>query len=654
MSLQSIPEEIQNPSVLIGKKLLYFTSVFVSLGVFLFGYDQGVMSGIITGPHFKSYFNNPSRAVIGTMVAILEIGALASSLLVGKIGDIIGRRKTIRYGAIIFVIGGVIQTGATKMLDLIFGRIISGIGVGLLSTIVPVYQSEVSPPHNRGKLSCIQFTGNIVGYSSSVWVDYFCSFIDNNKSWRIPLLIQCIMGFLLFLGSFIIIETPRWLLDNDHDTEGLIVIADLHTDGDVTDEKAKAEYRAIKEDVLMHRLDGEKTYSYMWSKYKKRVIISVLALAFAQLNGINVISYYAPMVFEQAGWVGRDAILMTGFNSLVYILSTIIPWYIVDKWGRRPILLSGALVMGISLCFISLFMYLAIPLTPVIVVVFVVIFNAGFGYSFGPLAWALPPEILPVSVRSLGCSLSTATNWACNWLVGEMTPILQEWIEWRLYLIHALSCFISFVVFYYMLPETAGVKLEDMNTLFNDGGSTIYAASQYSRINDSFDDFEQSSFISNLDYQYNSLNEQVDENGTSNMNRVISSDQFSNAGQGKVSIPSQAALARQQALINPSNVSIYNSTSHIPSIVPGNNPNVTGNANQSVFIQAEDIEPPNFEDVLAFKSNDTHSIKGSIRRGSESVKGLLGKVFKKDTSYSAINDEPSSIDNHADNRSVHE
>jgi MFS family permease len=143
------------------------------------------------------------------MVAILEIGAFMSSLVVGRVGDIIGRRKTIFYGSCIFFVGGALQTFSNGMSMMLLGRIIAGVGVGMLSTIVPVYQSEISPPHNRGKLACIEFTGNITGYATSVWVDYFCSYIQSDYSWRIPLLMQCIMGALLGVGSLIIVESPR-------------------------------------------------------------------------------------------------------------------------------------------------------------------------------------------------------------------------------------------------------------------------------------------------------------------------------------------------------------------------------------------------------------------------------------------------------------
>lgn len=164
------------------------------------------------GVYFKDYFNQPSAAELGTMVAILEVGAFISSLLVGRIGDVLGRRRTILYGSLIFVVGGALQTFSTSMPLMMLGRIIAGLGVGALSTIVPVYQSEISPPHNRGRLACIEFSGNVAGYATSVWVDYFCSYIKNDWAWRLPLLMQCIMGLLLAAGSLLICESPRCVI----------------------------------------------------------------------------------------------------------------------------------------------------------------------------------------------------------------------------------------------------------------------------------------------------------------------------------------------------------------------------------------------------------------------------------------------------------
>ena len=144
------------------------------------------------------------------MVAILEIGAFIASISVGKLGDMLGRRRTILYGSLVFILGGALQACSNGMPMMMLGRIIAGFGVGALSTIVPVYQSEISPPHNRGKLACIEFTGNICGYTASVWVDYFCSYIKNDWAWRLPLMMQVVMGSLLAIGSLLILESPRY------------------------------------------------------------------------------------------------------------------------------------------------------------------------------------------------------------------------------------------------------------------------------------------------------------------------------------------------------------------------------------------------------------------------------------------------------------
>ncbi|PFH54773.1 hypothetical protein AMATHDRAFT_72540 [Amanita thiersii Skay4041] len=434
---------------LVGQPLLYAITIFASLGVFLFGYDQGVMSGIITGPYFRRYFNFPGAIELGTMVAILEIGALITSLAAGRVGDIIGRRGTLFTGAFIFTIGGAIQTFTVGFWSMIIGRFVSGFGVGLLSTIVPIYQSEISPPNHRGALACMEFTGNIVGYSFSVWTDYFCSFIDSDLSWRLPLFIQCVIGSILAAGSLVMPESPRWLIDTDRNAEGMQVIADLHG-GDPDDPTAVAEYQEIKDKVSEERESGDgRSYRMMWRRYKRRVLLAMSSQAFAQL----------------AGWIGRQAVLMTGINSVIYVLSTIPTWYLVDRWGRRTILLSGAVVMAAALTATGWWMYMNVPLTPSAVVICVIIFNAAFGFSWGPIPWLYPPEIMPLVVRAKGVSLSTATNWCFNFIVGEVTPYLQEFIAWRLYPMHGFFCACSFFVVY---PETKGVPLEEMDVVFGE------------------------------------------------------------------------------------------------------------------------------------------------------------------------------------------
>ncbi|KAJ6621623.1 general substrate transporter [Mycena sp. CBHHK59/15] len=431
-------------SRLVGQPLLYASRYSPAS----FGYDQGVMSGIITGPHFIEYFHEPSASEIGMMVAVLEIGAFFTSIAAGRVGDIIGRKGTLFIGAIVFTIGGAVQTFTIGFWSMVIGRVISGCGVGLLSTIVPIYQSEISPPNHRGALACMEFTGNIIGYSSSVWTDYFCSFINSNLSWRIPLFIQCVIGAILAAGSLVMPESPRWLIDTDKDEEGMRVIADLHG-GDLDNVVAIAEFAEIKEKVQEERDSGEgRSYGMMWRKYKRRVLLAMSSQAFAQLRLLYLLVSLA-RVFEEAGWIGRDAILMTGINSLIYILSTLPPWYLVDRWGRRAILLSGAVVMGIALVGTGWWLYIDVPQTAQAVVVY---------NSWGPLPWLYPPEIMPLTIRAKGVSLSTGNT-------HSTTPVLQELIEWRLYPMHGFFCACSFVVVY---PETKGVPLEEMDAVFGE------------------------------------------------------------------------------------------------------------------------------------------------------------------------------------------
>lgn len=558
-------------SVLVGRTLLNFTSIFVSLGVFLFGFEQGLMSSLLTNKYFKAYYKEPSPAAVGTMIAILEIGALISSFEAGKFGDKLGRRLTIRYGSLIFVIGGIIQTTSVNIFNLGFGRLISGIAIGFLTTIIPCYQSEISPPDDRGFYACLEFSGNIVGYSFSIWVDYGFSFIENNLSWRMPLFIQSLVGFLLYLGSFIIVETPRWLLDHNHDIEGMVVISDLYADGDVEDEVAINEFRNIKENVLIARVEGgERSYRYMLYRYGKRVSVGCFSQMFAQLNGINIVSYYAPMIFELAGWIGRQAILMTGINSIVYVLSTIPPWYLVDSWGRKPLLLSGAIVMGIPLVIIAYSLFLNNKYTANIVVACVIIFNAAFGASWGPIPWMMN-EVLPNSVRSKGAALSTATNWLFNFLVGEMTPILLDAIAWKTYLIPAASCALSFLVVYTLFPETKGLTLEDMGSVFDDKTSIF--------------SFRSSGTGSRSNSRSNSISS-VTANGYGSTVEASGANAFRQ---------SAASIARNPSMQKPDYDSLIAS-----------NPSLSTSMNEIIApvdssVPPQEIEPPSFEVIYAHK-----------------------------------------------------
>lgn len=458
---QDIPQ-----SVLIGKSLLVYTSVFISICVFLFGYDQGYFSSIIINPYFRQKFDYPNNFQIGLIVSILEIGALLSSLSFSFLFHSISRRKSTQYGALFFIFGGFIQSFSFNIFTICLGRFISGLGIGILTSTAPTYISEISHSNQRGLLGCIQFTGNIVGYSTSIWLGYFCNFIENDYSFKIPLLSQCLFGFILLIGTIALIESPRWLLENDHDEEALIVIADLFSNGNVHDDISIQHFKSIKESILLAKINNNTNNSplSLLKQYPLRIFIACSAQFFAQFNGINVISYYAPLIFEKEGWIGSDCIKLTGINSIIYLLSTLIPWKLSDYWGRKPLLILGGLLMAISLLSISISSKFNLSLN---LILSIIIYNASFGFSWGPIGWLIGPEVLPNNARIFGSSLATSTNWISNFIVGQMTPILLEKLKWKLYLIHATSCIISILVVYFIYPETKGISLEQIEQIFS-------------------------------------------------------------------------------------------------------------------------------------------------------------------------------------------
>ncbi|GMM30006.1 hypothetical protein DAMA08_027510 [Martiniozyma asiatica (nom. inval.)] len=461
------------PSMLVGTPLFVFTSVFVSICVFLFGYDQGYFSSIITNPYFQKEFNHPTSIEIGSIVAILEIGAFLTSLSLHIVSDKLGRRRTTRLGALIFSLGGLLQTLSANTWQLGLGRFISGLGVGFLSGTAPTYMVEISSVSLRGLLGTVQFTGNVAGYCCSIWIDYYTSFIDSNLSFRIPLALQVLFGMILYFGSFALIESPKWLLEHDHDIEGLIVLGDLFGNGNHSDPIAIEHFKEIKSNVMMGRIEGQLTLFQTIKRYPKRIFQACSALLFAQFNGINVISYYAPLVFESIGWKGKDGIRMTGINAILYLLATFIPWWATEIFGRKNLLVFGGTGMAISLLLIGWGSWKSSfdennIFAQYVVFLNVIFYTMLFGFSWGPIAWLLTPELLPTKARASGAALSTSVNWLSNFLVGQLTPWGLEKSTWAVYIICSCFCLISVITVLFVYIETKGKNETELTDAFDD------------------------------------------------------------------------------------------------------------------------------------------------------------------------------------------
>ncbi|KEF54062.1 uncharacterized protein A1O9_09857 [Exophiala aquamarina CBS 119918] len=299
-----------------GKPLLYATYAFGSLGDALFGYNSGYryyvrltrQSGVrvlvlprLRGADGKTASINSS--IIGISVACLQLTAALGVLIAGRLGDIIGRKKCVRIGGFIYFFSAFIQMFAPDFVTFVTGRTIQGLGVGFLSMTVPIVQTEIATAHRRGLMVKIKYTCLIAGYMLSCWVDYGFNFLlPSEISWKEPFIIQIILSFILFAMSFYLPETPRWLAKSGYMTEYLQTVADLHSNGDTQVEHVQQVYLEIQEAVIYETALGKSTWTEIFTRYRKRTMVGITVQMFAQLNGINIISFYLPSTLAAAGF----------------------------------------------------------------------------------------------------------------------------------------------------------------------------------------------------------------------------------------------------------------------------------------------------------------------------------------------------------------
>ncbi|CAO3616982.1 unnamed protein product [Cunninghamella blakesleeana] len=474
------------------------TALFASLGGVLFGYDQGVISGILVMDTFMERFDLESDATKkGFVVSILTLGCWLGSLLVSFFSDRIGRKYSIVLFATIFLIGSAFQ-GAAQNVDYLFaGRFIAGLSIGGLSMLVPLYQSEIAPPNIRGSLVSLQQLSITFGILISFWIDYGCQFIQGEAQWRVPLFIQIALGVILIVGIFFFPFSPRWLMTKGRDDEAIAVLSKLRR-LPIDHPLIQEEYRDIKVAVeFENRLQEHRFPDLVHDKgfvasfklglhgylelFKRHIIVRLfIACAiqfFQQFVGINAIIYYAPNIMQSVGLTGNSiALLATGVIGIINFLSTFITVLFLDKWGRKNFLLLGAACLTVAMVIVAVIVgkfeddWASHSREGWVAVAFIYIYIINFAYSWGPIGWVIPSEIFPLSIRSKAMSISTSSNWMNNFIVGLITPIMLENLRYGTYVFFAVFCVIAFLFTYFFIPETKGRSLEDMDAIF--GGST--------------------------------------------------------------------------------------------------------------------------------------------------------------------------------------
>lgn len=408
-------------------------------------------------------------------VALYEIGCMCGALSTGRVGDWLGRRKTIRYGCLILCVGAILQTAAVDAPMMIVARIITGVGNGMNTATIPVYQAELSPPKSRGSHVAFEASLLTVGVAIAYWLEYGLYFVDSEVAWRFPLAFQMVFAIVLGIASFILPESPRWLQAHGYEQECKEVLARLWSDCDTTHPRCIAEWEEIRDGIELERREGVSSYIELFKKGKMnnryRVLLGMGGQFIQQFGGINVISYYLTDVFKQAGMTTEKAMLMAGVDSIIYFLGAVTPIFTIERLGRRWLMYAGLIGQAITLLIVGGAQYIVErdgdnPQASSAVIAFVMLYNFVFGAAWLGLAWLYPSEIFSTGLRAKGNSMSTAANWLGNFVVAMIAPVLFEYAKYWTFLLFGILNVIFLIPIYLWYPETKGKSLEEIEVLF--------------------------------------------------------------------------------------------------------------------------------------------------------------------------------------------
>lgn len=437
------------------------------------------MSGVVANDLFKETMGNPNSALMGAIVALYEIGCMAGALSTGRVGDWLGRRKTIRYGCLILCIGAILQTAAVDAPMMIVARIITGVGNGMNTATIPVYQAELSPPKSRGAHVAFEASLLTVGVAIAYWLEYGLYFVPGEFAWRFPLAFQMVFAIILGVASFILPESPRWLQAHGKEEDCKVVLARLWADGDTSHPRCIAEWEEIRDGIELERREGVSSYVELFKKGKMnnryRVLLGMGGQLIQQFGGINVISYYLTDVFIEAGMTTDMAMLMAGVDSIVYFIGAVTPIFTIERLGRRWLMYAGLIGQAITLLIVGGGQYLvqtskdaggSNPTASNVVIAFVMLYNFVFGAAWLGLAWLYPSEIFSTGLRAKGNSMSTGANWLGNFVVAMIAPVLFEYARYWTFLMFGILNVIFLIPIYLWYPETKGKSLEEIEVLF--------------------------------------------------------------------------------------------------------------------------------------------------------------------------------------------
>ncbi|KIJ53831.1 hypothetical protein M422DRAFT_73963 [Sphaerobolus stellatus SS14] len=464
-------------SKLRGKWLQWAATACCATGFLLVGYDQGVMSGIIgANNQFGEDFNHPSPTMQGTIVAIYDIGCAIGSIATFFFGESLGRTRTLMVGSSIMLIGTAILTSATTRTQLIFGRIITGLGNGCNTSSIPVYQSEMSSGAVRGALVCFDCAITIVGLVIAYWLDFGLSFVNGPVQWRLPVAFQATFAMALLFQAYSLPDSPRWLLAHGRVKEAVTVLSRL-LDKPEDSPHVLEKRDEISNSIALESAGGPFHYKELFQNGKignlRRIILCGAIQAMQQFSGANMINYLAPLIYQNAMGLSRQlSLILGGITAIMFLIGSIIPIGIIDRYGRRPLLMWSS--TGLSFCFAMTAILLSVNTRSAAfgATAMIFLFQVFIGFGFLPIPWLYPAEISTTRIRARGGAVSSFSNWMSTFVIVQVTPPAIANISWRVFIIFAILNALWIPIIYIFFPETKGLELEEIDHIFEKGGIT--------------------------------------------------------------------------------------------------------------------------------------------------------------------------------------
>ncbi|MFF0463793.1 sugar porter family MFS transporter [Streptomyces mexicanus] len=432
--------------------------VFGALGGILWGYDTGVISGAMLFLR-KDIELNP--LLEGMVVSGLLVGAMLGAGVSGKLSDAWGRRRLILAASGIFILGTLAASLATEAWTLILFRFVLGVGVGIASVVVPLYLTELAPKHIRGGLASLMQLLVTVGIFLAYVVDYL---LHDYEAWRWMIGLGVVPAAVLALGITVQPESPRWLVGKGRGDEARRVLAQLRGD----DLAADAELAEIEETVRGERaLNESLSLSRLLAPELRRVfLVGMLLVFFQNFVGINTIIYYAPTLLSDIGFQDSGAIMATMGVGALNMLMTLPAMQLIDRCGRKPLLLWGALGMCAAMVLLAVTNLAGLgygPLLSALTLLGIGLYIASFAVSWGPVQWVMLPELFPLRIRAAAVSVCVVFNWLFNMVVALLFPSLLKAVGAGVnFLFFAVTTLLAFVFVRGLLPETKGRSLEEI------------------------------------------------------------------------------------------------------------------------------------------------------------------------------------------------